>query len=166
VPSQETGAAGYPMRAIRTHDFLYIRNFKPNRWPSGHAKGFAQPTEIVISKPRGTHYGYADVDAAPTKSYMLKYQNEPQVAILFELAFGKRPAEELYDLRKDPDQLNNVAGESEYAMIKSRLAADLLTELKATRDPRVLGQGDVFDKYPYYGGGVKGISQKPTPKKD
>jgi arylsulfatase A-like enzyme len=166
VPSQETGAAGYPMRAIRTHDFLYIRNFKPNRWPSGHAKGFAQPTKIIISKPRGTFYGYADVDAAPTKSYMLKYQNEPQVARLFELAFGKRPAEELYDLRKDPDQLNNVAGKPEYAMTKSKLAADLLTELKATKDPRVLGRGDVFDKYPYYGGGVKGVSQKPTPKKD
>jgi hypothetical protein len=166
VPSQQTGAAGYPMRAIRTHDFLYIRNFKPNRWPSGHAKSFAQPTEIVISKPRGTFYGYSDVDAAPTKSYMLKYQNEPQVAKLFELAFGKRPAEELYDLRKDPDQLNNVAGKPEYAMVKSRLAADLLIELKATKDPRVLGRGDVFDKYPYYGGGVKNVSQKPTPKKD
>ncbi len=166
VPSQETGADGYPMRAIRTHDFLYIRNFKPNRWPSGHAKGFAQPTEIVISKPRGTFYGYADVDAAPTKSYMLKYRNEPQVARLFELAFGKRPAEELYDLRKDPDQLNNVAGKPEYAMIKSRLATNLLTELKATKDPRVLGRGDIFDKYPYYGGGVEGVSQKPTPKKD
>jgi len=166
VPSQQTGAAGYPMRAIRTHDFLYIRNFKPNRWPSGHAKGFAQPTEIVISKPRGTHYGYADVDAAPTKSYMLKYQNEPQVAQLFDLAFGKRPAEELYDLQKDPDQLNNVAGKPEYTMAKNKLAADLLIELKATKDPRVLGRGDVFDKYPYYGGGVKGVSQKPIPKKD
>ena len=166
VPSQETGAAGYPMRAIRTHDFLYIRNFKPNRWPSGHAKGFAQPTEIVISKPLGTFYGYADVDAAPTKSYMLKYRNEPQVARLFELAFGKRPAEELYDLRKDPDQLNNVAGKPEYAMIKTRLAADLLAEMKATKDPRILGRGDTFDKYPYYGGGVKGVSQKPIPKKN
>jgi arylsulfatase A-like enzyme len=166
VPSQQTGAAGYPMRAIRTHDFLYIRNFKPNRWPSGHAKGYKQPTEIVISKPRGTHYGYADVDAAPTKSYMIKYQNEPQVDKLFKLAFGKRPAEELYDLRKDPDQLNNVADKPEYAMIKSSLAADLLTELKSTKDPRVLGHGDVFDKYPYYGGGVKGVSQKPIPKKE
>ncbi|MHC4726369.1 MAG: sulfatase family protein [Planctomycetota bacterium] len=165
VPSQETGAAGYPMRAIRTHDFLYIRNFKPNRWPSGHAKGFAQPTEIVISKPLGTHYGYSDVDAAPTKSYMLKYQNEPQVAKLFELAFGKRPAEELYDLRKDPEQLNNIADKPEYAMIKNRLAADLLVELKATKDPRVLGRGDTFDKYPYYGGGVKNVSQKPVPQK-
>jgi len=86
---------------------------------------------------------------------MLKYRNEPEVAGLFELAFGKRPAEELYDLRKDPGQLNNVAGEPEYATIKSKLAAALMSELKATKDPRVLGRGDLFDKYPYYGGGLK-----------
>ena len=142
---------GYPMRAMRTHDFLYIRNFKPDRWPAGHPKGYAQPTKIVVSRPLGTHYGYGDIDAAPTKSYMLKYRDDPKVKKLFELAFGKRPAEELYDLRKDPDQLNNVAGQPEYAKEKSKLAADLMAKLKATKDPRVLGKGDAFDRYPYYG---------------
>ena len=165
VPYQETGSGGYPMRAIRTHDFLYIRNFKPDRWPAGHAKGYAQPTNIVVSRPLGTHYGYGDCDASPTKSYMLKYRDEPEVARLFELAFGKRPAEELYDLRKDPGQLNNVAGQPEYTKIKSKLAAALMAELKATKDPRVLGRGDLFDKYPYYGGGLKNISQKPIKTK-
>jgi uncharacterized sulfatase len=166
VPAQESGPAGYPMRAIRTHDFLYIRNYKPDRWPSGAPKGYAEPVQIDVSRPRGTHFGYADVDAAPTKSYMIKYQDEPQVAELFELAFAKRPAEELYDLRTDPGQLNNLAGEPQYAMTKSKLAAGLLAELRAAEDPRVLGRGDVFDNYPYYGGGVPGVSQKPTPKKD
>lgn len=28
---------GYPMRSIRTHEFRYIRNFKPERWPWGNA---------------------------------------------------------------------------------------------------------------------------------
>ena len=165
MPCQETGIAGYPMRAMRTHDFLYIRNFKPNRWPAGHAKGYAQPTEIDISRPLGTHYGYGDVDAAPTKSYMLKYRDEPKVGKLFELAFGKRPAEELYDLRKDPDQLNNVADKPEYARAKNKLSAALIAELKATKDPRVLGKGDLFDKYPYYGGGLKKTSKKPIKAK-
>ncbi len=152
VPCQQTGMAGFPMRAIRTHDFLYIHNFKPDRWPAGAPKGYAQPVDIVVSRPRGTHYGYADIDAAPAKSFMLKYRHEPKVAKLFELAFGKRPAEELYDLQKDPAQLNNVAGQSDYAAVKNKLAADLMAELKATKDPRVLGKGDAFDKYPYYGG--------------
>ena len=83
---------------------------------------------------------------------MLKYRDDPKVKKLFELAFGKRPARELYDLRKDPDQLNNVADKPEYARTKSKLAAALMAELKATKDPRVLGRGDVFDNYPYYGG--------------
>jgi len=151
VVCQETGTGGYPMRAIRTHDFLYIRNFKPERWPAGAPKGYAQSIDINVARPRGTHFGYADVDAAPTKSYMLKYRNDPKLKRLFELGFGKRPAEELYDLDKDPDQLNNVAGKSEYAQVKKNLAEALMTELKETNDPRVLGKGDAFDQYPYYG---------------
>jgi len=152
VLGQQTGTGGYPMRAIRTHDFLYIRNFKPDRWPAGAPKGYDQPVDIVVSRPRGTHYGYADVDASPTKSFMLKHHEDPKVKKLFELAFGKRPTEELYDLRKDPAQLNNVADNPGYAKVKNKLADVLMAELKATEDPRVLGKGDVFDTYPYYGG--------------
>ncbi|MFC1635057.1 sulfatase [Planctomycetota bacterium] len=151
VVCQETGTGGYPMRGIRTHDHLYIRNFKPERWPAGAPKGYAEPIEINVTRPRGTFFGYADVDAAPTKSYMLEHRDDPKVKRLFELGFGKRPAEELYDLAKDPDQLHNVAGEPGYAKVKKRLAEALMAELKATEDPRVLGKGDAFDNYPYYG---------------
>jgi len=129
------GGVGYPMRAIRTHDYLYIRNFKPDRWPA------ADP-------PR-----YRDIDNSPTKTYMMAHRNEVKVAGLFELAFGKRPGEELYDLRKDPGQLSNVAGKAEYAKARKELLAALMAELKATKDPRALGGGDVFDEYPYYGSG-------------
>jgi len=84
---------------------------------------------------------------------MIEHRDDPKVRRLFELAFGKRPAEELYDLRKDPAQLDNVAEKAEYAGTKKKLAAALVAELKATKDPRVLGKGDMFDQYPYYGGG-------------
>jgi len=151
VPCQETGMGGYPMRAVRTQNFLYIRNFKPDRWPAGAPGGYAKPTKIDISRPLGTKYGYSDVDAAPTKSYMLKYRDDPKVKRLFELGFGKRPAEELYDLQKDPEQLNNVADRPDYARVKNKLSAALMAELKAAKDPRVLGGADAFDKYPYYG---------------
>jgi len=152
VVCQESGTGGYPMRAIRTHDYLYIRNFKPERWPAGAPKGYAKPTEINVTRPLGTHFGYADVDAAPTKSYMLKHRDDPKVKKLLELGFGKRPAEELYHLTKDPDQLNNIADRPRCARVKRRLSDLLMTELKATKDPRVLGKGDAFDNYPYYGG--------------
>lgn len=128
---------GYPMRAIRTHQFLYIRNFKPQRWPAGSP-------DLISSQ--GT---YSDVDSSPTKDYMISHRNDPKVRKLFEKAFDKRPAEELYDLRKDPGQMHNVAQVSEYDEVKGKLAAKLMTELTATQDPRVLDKGDVFDNYPY-----------------
>lgn len=133
---RRAGGVGYPMRAMRTHDYLYIRNFKPDRWPAGDPEG------------------YGDIDGSPSKTYMMEHRDEPGVKGLFELAFAKRPAEELYDLRKDPDQLNNVADRSEYAKSKEKLAGALMAELKATKDPRGLGKGDIFDEYPYYGAGA------------
>jgi N-sulfoglucosamine sulfohydrolase len=154
VPAQETGMGGYPSRAIRTHEFLYIHNFKHDRWPSGYPARYAEPTEIIVSKPKATNYGYSDTDASPTKAYMIKHRDDPKVRQLFELTFAKRPAEELYDLQKDPGQLNNVAGEPEYFKVKNELLAALMVELKATKDPRLVGGADAFDQYPYYGGGM------------
>ena len=127
------GCLGYPARAIRTHDFLYIRNFLPDRWPAGDPPG------------------YADCDGGPTKAYMLAHRDDPKVAPLFELSFGKRPGEELYDLKKDPDQLENVAADPAYAAARKRVAGELTTYLTDTKDPRVIGGGEEFDKYPYRG---------------
>jgi N-sulfoglucosamine sulfohydrolase len=130
---------GFPMRAIRTKDFLYIRNFEPDRWPAGESD--------FVSTQEGF---YGDIDKSPTKTYMMKHKDDPAVKPLFEPAFGKRPAEELYDLSKDPNQMYNVSDKAEYAEIKHKLASVLTAELKATNDPRIFGKGDVFDKYPYY----------------
>jgi hypothetical protein len=83
---------------------------------------------------------------------MLEHADKTHVRKLFELACAKRPAEELYDLRRDPEQLNNVVGVPDYAAARKELAAALQAELAATGDPRALDAGDVFDRYPYYGG--------------
>jgi hypothetical protein len=80
----------------------------------------------------------------------MEHRDEPEVKELFRLGFEKRPAEELYDLRKNPGQLNNVAEDPQYAKVKHELASALLAELSATKDPRVLGTGDAFDKYKFY----------------
>ena len=63
--------------AVRTKDFLYIRNFEPDRWPAGDPE------------PISTQGMYGDVDTSPTKTYMLEHKDDPQVKHLFELAFGK-----------------------------------------------------------------------------
>ncbi len=66
----------------------------------------------------------------------------------FEMAFGLRPGEELYDMEKDPDCVNNLADDPAHADTKAKMWAQLESELKAQGDPRVLGNGDVFDDYP------------------
>jgi len=132
--------ASYPIRAIRTHEFLYIRNFKPDRWAMG---------EPEVKEGYWPAVPYSDIDASVTKTYMMEHRDEPEVGKLFKLGFLKRPAEELYDLAKDPDQLNNVAYEAKYSNAKAKLWGALEAELMATGDPRVVGGGDAFDSYPW-----------------
>ena len=69
----------------------------------------------------------------------------------YQLAFDKRPAEELYDLSLDPGQINNVASLPTYAVIKSDLSAQLQRYTAKTGDPRALGKDAPWDYYPYYG---------------
>ena len=129
------GNLGYPSRAIRTSDFLYIRNFRPDRWPAG------DPELYFAVGPFG------DCDDSPTKQWVLNHREESY----FALGFEKRPGEELYDVRQDPRQTRNVAGVAEYAAVKARLRADLDDWMTATRDPRAAGEDEPWDRYPYFG---------------
>jgi uncharacterized sulfatase len=131
------GGLGYPCRALRTRRYLYIRNFRPERWPAGDPEG------------------YGDIDGSPSKSFMMAHRDDPKVAPLFALAFAKRPAEELYDLEKDPSEFVNVADRPGYADTRRKLAAELQEYLTATNDPRARGEGDFWDETEYYG-------QRPT----
>jgi len=132
TPCRE-GKYGYPMRAYRTDKFLYIRNFKPNRNPAGDPNAFR------------------DIDGGPTKRFLIEHRDDPKVKPFFELACGKRPGEELYDLTKDPEQIKNVAGDPAYAEPLKKLSAALMAELKATGDPRLVGGTEKIDEYLYRG---------------
>jgi|GEM_PF-2212463 len=70
---------------------------------------------------------------------------------LFELSFGKRPAEELYDLKSDPKQMTNVASDPSYSEPVQHLREKLFTRLKETNDPRVTKEGPDFDAFSYDG---------------
>lgn len=134
---------GYPSRAIRTKDYLYIRNFVPERWPAGtpdYRRAFLDRAWL------------GDCDNGPSKMYLWQRRDDPHIKSKYDLAFAKRPAEELYDLAADPDQQLNVAADARYAATKRELSERLLNELKATGDPRANREGHAFDKYPYYGG--------------
>jgi hypothetical protein len=91
----------------------------------------------------------ADCDDGPTKQYLIDHRDDPELKLYYDLSFAKRGAEELYDMLKDPDQLNNLANNPEYAKTKADLAAKLMTKLKATGDPRATRSSENFDEYPY-----------------
>jgi uncharacterized sulfatase len=121
---------GYPARAIRTDDYLYIWNVKPDRWPAGNPEGFH------------------DIDDSPSKSQLLSSrQGFPEQAAH---AVDLRPEHQLYSVKQDPGCMNNIADESEGVKIAEKLHAQLAGVLKAQGDPRVLGTGDIFESYPRF----------------
>ena len=124
----------YPVRAIRTKEFFYVHNIKPERWPVGNPE-----------------HGLRNCDGSPTKKYLTDLKPGDTEYRYYEMSFGKRPEEELYQIRKDPHCMNNLAANPEYAATKKQLRKQMETELTAQGDPRTLGQVDVFEHYEYTG---------------
>lgn len=151
VAKAREGNLPYPQRSIRTKDYLYIRNFEPDRWPMGTPTNLddrnTEPTTDELEN--NTFAAFGDLDASPTKAWMIKNRHEPAWQKHYELGFGKRPAEELYDLHKDPDYMSNVSDDPAYKTIKTQLSNRLMDTLKETGDPRVTGDGKTFERMPY-----------------
>ena len=153
VASARTDFLPYPQRAIRTAEFLYVRNFKPDRWPMGVAPGFGLPKGPMPSAKlldASTFAAFGDMDASPTKTWLLtEGLTDPRYQRFIDMQFALRPEEELYDLKNDPDQIQNVARQPEFATIRKKLSDRLLTILRNSGDPRVTGDGATFDSSPY-----------------
>ncbi len=125
------GDVGYPMRGIIKDNMLYLQNFKPDRYPSCNPET-----------------GYLDVDGSPTKTEVLKSRTSEADKRYWQVTFGKRGAEELYDLKRDQDCMNNLVGSEKHSALAASLKSELLEHLRRQKDPRVLGNGDIFDSYP------------------
>ena len=142
----------YPQRAIRTQDFLYIINFRSDRWPLGdpyRLDGDNSPSFTEIADV--TRCTIPDEDAGPTKAWLIGMRNDPKWKSLFDGAYAKRPREELYDLKSDPQQIKNVATDPSYAETRMVLEAQLLDELRRTGDPRLVDNGRFFETPPISG---------------
>jgi hypothetical protein len=122
------------VRAIRTKDFLYVRNFHPERWPAGNPE---------------TDFG--NIDGSPSKEVVKTLGGH-----FYELSLGKRAPDELYDLRKDPEGVNNLAGDLFYAAKVAELRTEMVGLLQAEGDPRFEGQGGTLEAYRYVGARAKG----------
>jgi arylsulfatase A-like enzyme len=146
------GDLSYPIRGIRTKDFLYLWNMRPDRWPAGDPKAYFAVGD------------YGDVDSSRAKAFILANADQPEMKKFFDLSFDKRPGEELFDLRTDPHQLTNVANRSEYDATRQELRARIERWMRETADPRVDPTNDAWDKYPYFGGAVVDKDGNPLPK--
>jgi len=90
---------GYPMRAIRTRNYRYIWNIDSH---------FAFPD-----------YWVTDLPTTPDEwrvwtTWVRKSATDPAAAKVVHKNLY-RPLEELYDLRKDPHEMNNLAADSSKA---------------------------------------------------
>jgi N-sulfoglucosamine sulfohydrolase len=132
------GGLGYPGRAIRTDNFLFIHNYEPERWPAGDPPLFGDIDLHMLQS------------YSPAKEYMMEHRNNPEVKPLFEQAFLKRPKEELFDLKNDPFQMNNVADLDEYQDIKKQLILQLKEYLVLTGDPRETDKKIIWDTSKYF----------------
>ena len=118
----------------------WARPTSPARWPSGNPET-----------------GYTDCGGSPTKTETLKTRLSPKQEHRWELSFGLRGAEELYDLRRDPNCLKNVAGDAAFRAETLQLRVQLFSELQEQADPRVLGRGQIFDESPFASDELRGF---------
>ena len=137
------GDAGYPVRGIVTANALYLQNFAPDRWPVGNPET-----------------GYLDCDAGATKTFILDAHRKNLSDKHWQLCFGKRGSEELYDLTRDRDCVNNLADSAASESARVALKSRLFSELTAQGDPRMSGGGDVFDRYEHANQGNAGFYEK------
>ena len=137
------GDVGYPVRGIIEGDFMLLRNFESSRWPAGNPST-----------------GYLNTDGSPTKTMILNARREGGESQFWQMAFGLRPEYELYNLATDRDCVVNLASEPRYAEQRTSMLEQLKATLKAQGDPRMLGQGDVFDQYLYANERERGFYEK------
>lgn len=124
---------GYPIRGIATQEYLYLYNYDISLWPAGNPE-----------------LGYLDIDAGPVKTVILRMFRSGENDFYWKLSMGKRDSnEELYHIAVDKDCMNNLADDPAYAEIKLKLKARMEAKLIEQEDPRMFGNGAIFNSYGY-----------------
>jgi arylsulfatase A-like enzyme len=129
---------GYPIRGMVKDGYLLIKNYEPDRWPAGNPET-----------------GYLNTDGSPTKTVLINGRFDEKIHEYWQQSFDLRPQEELYYLQDDPECVNNLAALVEYSERKSAMLSQMEKELTQQNDPRMMGNGHIFDEYKYSGEDVR-----------
>jgi uncharacterized sulfatase len=120
----------YPIRAVRTREWKYIRNLDASAEHHTH----------VDKAAGGDGRDYWD-------SWARKAKTDPAAASVVG-RYHRRPAEELYDLSADPWELNNLAADPPRAAILASLRADLEAWMKVQGDSGLKTERALHDARP------------------
>lgn len=124
---------GYPIRGIVSDDYMYLYNYDISLWPAGNPE-----------------IGYLDIDGSPTKTEILRLFRSGEDDSFWKLSMGKRESnEEFYKIGEDEECMTNLAKEPEYAELKEKMKTRMEEMLKEQEDPRMFGNGDIFNSYGY-----------------
>lgn len=150
---------GYPQRAIRSEQFLFIWNMIPELWPAGDPQAIKPGTNGELYPLYGidengfhnSEWAFTDVDASPSKSFLIENHTKENIRYYFDLAYAKRPEFELYDVLNDPYCLENIYEKEEFNSVMKELKCQLMKELEKSNDPRIVGPyKEIFDTYIRY----------------
>jgi len=126
-------------RTIRDERYQYIVNFgKEPRIPLDPAKRLP---DAEFEKTAAS---------ASLTALLERHPEHPSVRRFIPLLADARPREELYDCKEDPWQLRNLADSSQHASVKARLKRQLEDVQRRTKDPRITGEMQIFEKTRQY----------------
>ena len=149
VSNIDLSAASLVLAGIKVPDYLQGQNFLGKHTPRSELYTMRDRRDETVDRIRAVQDGrykyirnyYPDRPYTQYNAYKRNmYPDLPLMEVLkkqgklspAQLAFmsNNRPAEELYDMQKDPDEVNNLAGNPEYAKIKDGLSTKLDKWLK------------------------------------
>ncbi len=124
---------GFPIRGIVSDDYLYLYNYDISLWPAGNPE-----------------IGYLDIDGSPTKTEILRQFRTGENDFYWKLSMGKRESnEEFFNITEDSECMINLANNPDLAELKNEMKTRMETMLKEQQDPRMFGNGDIFNSYGY-----------------
>ncbi len=124
---------GFPIRGIVSEDFMYLYNYDISLWPAGNPE-----------------IGYLDIDGGPTKTEVLRQYRSGENDFFWKLSMGKRETnEEFFNVTNDSECMINLATDPEYAELKQKMKTRMEDMLKEQQDPRMFGNGNIFNSYGY-----------------